>query len=98
MSRLIFLRRDSDANTAFILVAVIGLSFACLGGSFWAGLEFQTALYREAARIEAAKPKRASVPVPAANILQCPVSRAGIEEYYRTCRARERMAKIGGEK
>lgn len=90
--RPIFLRRDESANAAWLfLLVALGLC-AIASGSFYLGMVWKDALYAEAARIEAQKPKRAS-PATFKPLLSC--SKHDAIEYARICRARERMTAVG---
>lgn len=79
-------------NTAFLVLIVVFIGLCALVTAFVAGMEFQGHLYREAARMEAEKPKRAN-PAKFSPLWDC--TKNDLIERERTCRARQRMTKIG---
>lgn len=85
-----FQRHRLNAATVLLLVAA-GLVLVAVG-SFVCGMEWSDLRHREAARIEAAKPKRAQ-PATFAPLLKC--DKHDLIEYARVCRARDRMTKVG---
>ena len=92
MSRPIFLNDDLAAARRsfafFFLLCALGLCLVAALG-FYCGMEFGVALRKEAERMEAQKPKRASPATFRPNIF------CDREEYGRICRARARMTAVG---
>lgn len=95
--RLIFTGNDAELVRArhnfafFFLLCALGLC-AVAACSFVAGMEWANALHKEAARVEAQKPKRAQ-PATFTPLLGCKTN--DLIEYQRICAARRRMSAVG---
>lgn len=81
-------RRAARANAAFTILVVLVYHFLLVGGAFIAGASYEE---RAAKERQARTPRKVEV-VTSQVSLSC--DRRGIEEWYRTCRARERMEKV----
>lgn len=84
-------------SPARIAAAVVILAVSHAGvaiGTLWLARTAQD----ERDRARATPPRGGYVqPVTAATLLQCPVSKRGLEEWYRACRARERTGRISNQ-
>ncbi len=81
--------RERRLNTAFLVLAVVVLSCACLSASFVAGRSYQAYVHSMSIRIPAPRP--AALPRPAL----IPCTDEGKAEHNRICSARARIAKVG---
>lgn len=80
-------RRENFWFWVFCAVCALTVShtLAAFGGTYWAMKKI-----REAAEA----PQRAPTIMQPESLLGCPITRARVEEWHRTCRARARMAEV----